>query len=96
MENVVKRDSRSAMTTKTPSRPTATLTHLHRADGSATYAHGGYKVIGAVSGPVEVSRREEIPEEASVEVNVRPASGVGSKLTTLPPSLSSQAPGLAA
>lgn len=60
--------------------PQATLTHLHRADGSATYAHAGYKAIGAVSGPVEVSRREEIPEEASVEVNIRPAIGVGSKL----------------
>ncbi|KAF2646186.1 hypothetical protein P280DRAFT_464426 [Massarina eburnea CBS 473.64] len=58
--------------------PEATLSHLHRADGSATYSHNGYCIIGAVNGPVEVMRRDELPEEATIEVNVRPAAGVGS------------------
>lgn len=58
--------------------PTVTLTHLNRADGSATYTHQGYSIIGAVNGPIEVQRRDELPEEAAIEVNVRPAMGVGS------------------
>ena len=58
--------------------PTVTLTHLNRADGSATYTHNGYSIIGAVNGPIEVQRRDELPEEAAIEVNVRPAMGVGS------------------
>lgn len=65
--------------------PEVTLTHLNRADGSATYTHNGYSIIGAVNGPVEVQRRDEQPEEATIEVNVRPAFGVGSMY---PPSLS--------
>lgn len=56
------------------------LSHLNRADGSATYSHGGYTVVGAVNGPVEVQRRDELPEEATIEVTVRPAVGVGGKL----------------
>jgi hypothetical protein len=59
--------------------PDALLSHLHRADGSATYSHNGYSLIGAVNGPIEVQRRDEMPEEATIEVNVRPAVGVGSK-----------------
>ncbi|GAB7350418.1 hypothetical protein MBLNU459_g1031t1 [Dothideomycetes sp. NU459] len=58
--------------------PSAHLSHLHRADGSATYELGGYSVIGAVNGPIEVQRRDELPDEAAIEVNVRPAVGVGS------------------
>ncbi|USP81983.1 Exosome complex component RRP46 [Curvularia clavata] len=58
--------------------PTVILTHLNRADGSATYTHLGYSIIGAVNGPIEVQRRDELPEEAAIEVNVRPATGVGS------------------
>ncbi|KAH7377803.1 hypothetical protein BKA66DRAFT_467254 [Pyrenochaeta sp. MPI-SDFR-AT-0127] len=58
--------------------PEVTLTHLNRADGSATYTHNGYSIIGAVNGPIEVQRRDEQPEEATIEVNVRPAFGVGS------------------
>jgi hypothetical protein len=64
--------------------PTVTLTHLNRADGSATYTHNGYSIIGAVNGPIEVQRRDELPEEAAIEVNVRPAMGVGSMLLSLP------------
>ncbi|KAF2153919.1 hypothetical protein K461DRAFT_320122 [Myriangium duriaei CBS 260.36] len=54
-----------------------TFAPLHRADGSATYSQGGYTVISAVNGPIEVQRRDEIPDEAAIEVNVRPAVGVG-------------------
>lgn len=57
--------------------PTAILSHLHRADGSATFSQNGYTVIGSVNGPIEVQRRDELPEEAVVDVIVRPASGVG-------------------
>jgi exosome complex component RRP46 len=65
--------------------PEVTLTHLNRADGSATYTHHGYSIIGAVNGPIEVLRRDEMPEEATIEVNVRPAVGLGS--TFLPTQL---------
>jgi exosome complex component RRP46 len=67
--------TRTNMTASTD--PAATLSHLHRADGSATYSQNGYTVIGAVNGPIEVQRRDELPEEAAVDVIVRPAAGVG-------------------
>ncbi|CAD6574195.1 MAG: exosome non-catalytic core subunit rrp46 [Alectoria sarmentosa] len=54
-----------------------TLSPLHRADGSATYSKNGYSVVAAVNGPIEVQRRDELPEEAAVDVVVRPAAGVG-------------------
>ncbi|KAF2627269.1 hypothetical protein BU25DRAFT_368115 [Macroventuria anomochaeta] len=57
--------------------PEVTLTQLNRADGSAAYTHNGYSIIGAVNGPIEVQRRDEQPEEATLEVNVRPSAGVG-------------------
>lgn len=57
--------------------PTAILSHLHRTDGSATFSQNGYTVIGAVNGPIEVQRRDELPEEAAIDVLVRPAAGVG-------------------
>lgn len=57
------------------SEPIALLSHLHRADGSATFSQNGYTVIGAVNGPLEAGRREELPEEAVVDVIVRPAAG---------------------
>jgi exosome complex component RRP46 len=60
--------------------PTASLSQVNSADGSATYACGGYAVIGSVNGPIEVQRRDEIPDEAAIEVNVRPAAGVGSRI----------------
>ena len=61
----------------TSAQPTAILSHLHRADGSATFSQNGYTVIGSVNGPLEVQRRDEHPEEAAVDVIVRPAAGVG-------------------
>jgi exosome complex component RRP46 len=57
--------------------PTAILSHLHRADGSATFSQNGYTVIASVNGPLEVGRRDELAEEAAVDVVIRPARGVG-------------------
>jgi exosome complex component RRP46 len=50
---------------------------LRRADGSAVFTDGLYTVIAGVNGPVEVQRRDEIPDEAAIELNLRPAAGVG-------------------
>ncbi|CAK4032067.1 Hypothetical predicted protein [Lecanosticta acicola] len=50
---------------------------LSRADGSTAVSSGLYTVIAGVNGPVEVQRRDELPEEAAVEVNIRPSSGIG-------------------
>lgn len=50
---------------------------LARADGSVAFSSGLYTVIAGVNGPVEVQRRDELPEEAAIEVNLRPASGIG-------------------
>ena len=58
--------------------PVALLSHLHKTDGSATFSQNGYTIIGAVNGPIEVQRRDELPEEAAIDVIVRPAAGVGS------------------
>lgn len=57
--------------------PSAALSNLERADGSASYSWNGYSVIGAVNGPIEVQRRDELPEEAAIDVVIRPAAGVG-------------------
>lgn len=57
--------------------PAAELSHLAKADGSATFSYGGYAVIAAVNGPVEAQRRDEHAFEALVDVIVRPAAGVG-------------------
>jgi exosome complex component RRP46 len=57
--------------------PTVLLSHLHRTDGSATFSQNGYTITGAVNGPIEVQRRDELSEEAAVDVIVRPAAGVG-------------------
>ena len=60
-----------------PKAPSAALLNLQRADGSASYSWNGYSVIGAVNGPIEVQRRDELPEEAAIDVVVRPAAGAG-------------------
>jgi exosome complex component RRP46 len=62
-------------------QPTVLLSHLYRSDGSATFSQNGYTVIGSVNGPIEVQRRDELSEEATVDVTVRPAAGVGGKLS---------------
>ncbi|CAO1597730.1 exosome non-catalytic core subunit rrp46 [Xanthoria calcicola] len=53
------------------------LSPLAQADGSASYTSNGYSVIAAVNGPVEVQRRDEIPEASAIDVVLRPAVGVG-------------------
>lgn len=60
----------------------AELALLSRADGSATHTSNGYTIIAAVNGPVEVQRKDEIPEEAAIDVVIRPAAGVGSNFQT--------------
>jgi len=60
--------------------PIASLSHLHHTDGSATFSQNGYTIIGAVNGPIEVQRRDALPEEAAVDVIVRPAAGVGGEI----------------
>ena len=59
---------------------TGVLSPLRRADGSVSYQCDGYSVIAAVNGPVEVQRRDELPEEAAIEVALRPATGIGGSL----------------
>ncbi|PNY23712.1 Exosome complex component rrp46 [Tolypocladium capitatum] len=58
-------------------QPTAELSHLPKADGSATYSYCGFTVTAAVNGPVEAPRRDENAFEALVDVIVRPAAGPG-------------------
>ena len=60
-----------------PKPPTITLSPLDRTDGSASYSNNGYTILAGVNGPVEVQRRDELPEEATIDVNIRPAAGVG-------------------
>lgn len=64
--------------------PQARLATLPRADGSATYAYGGYTVTASVNGPLEAQRRDEDPDEANVDVIVRPAAGVGGQHVSAP------------
>ena len=59
--------------------PSAELAPLKGADGSASFSNNGISVLASVNGPLEVQRREEIPDEAALEVVVRPAAGVGGK-----------------
>lgn len=55
-----------------------TLSTLHNADGSSTVSTHNYTVTASVNGPIEVQRRDELPEEAALEINIRPSSGVHS------------------
>lgn len=59
------------------SYPEVTFGALPHADGSVSYAWHGFQILGTVNGPIEPQRRDEIPEEAFIELNVRPASGAG-------------------
>ncbi|GKZ93135.1 hypothetical protein AnigIFM59636_006200 [Aspergillus niger] len=66
--------------------PTATLTPLARADGSASYLcpSTGSNILGSVNAPVELPGRRDAlkPEEATVEVFVKPGTapaGVGER-----------------
>ena len=55
----------------------AILSPLGRADGSASYSSNGFSVTCAVNGPLEVQRRDELPEEAALDVVIKPLAGVG-------------------
>ncbi|KDQ14621.1 hypothetical protein BOTBODRAFT_32377 [Botryobasidium botryosum FD-172 SS1] len=49
---------------------------ISRADGSARFAFGTTQAIASVSGPIEVRQMVELPSRATLEVLVRPLSGV--------------------
>jgi exosome complex component RRP46 len=57
--------------------PQLELNTLSHSDGSATYTAYGCTVVASVNGPVEVTRRDELPEAATIDVAVRPAAGIG-------------------
>lgn len=59
------------------SEATVSFLPLHSADGSAIFEQDGFSIIGSVNGPIEIMKRDEHPEEAVVDVVVRPAVGVG-------------------
>ena len=60
--------------------PEVDILPLHNADGSASYSCNGYSVLAAINGPIEVQRKDELPEEAAIDVIIRPTSGVGGNL----------------
>ncbi|KAL6452271.1 RRP46 Exosome complex component RRP46 [Candida maltosa Xu316] len=49
---------------------------LENADGSAELTIGGTKVITSISGPIEPKARQELPNQSSLEIIVRPATGL--------------------
>ncbi|KAK9457410.1 ribosomal protein S5 domain 2-type protein [Dipodascopsis uninucleata] len=55
-----------------------TQSFLYRADGSASWTIGNASFIASVSGPMEVQKRDEIPDIAYIEMIVRPDVGVTS------------------
>ncbi|KAJ5132399.1 hypothetical protein N7448_006557 [Penicillium atrosanguineum] len=66
--------------------PTASLSTLNRADGSASYKcpATGYDVLGSVNAPIELPARRDAlkPEDATIEVFVKPGNttaGVGER-----------------
>jgi exosome complex component RRP46 len=62
-----------------------TISPLSSPDGSSLLTLYGFTILSSVSGPIEVSRRDELPSESYLEVNIRPAVGTG--CTHSPPSL---------
>lgn len=58
--------------------PSILLHPLPAADGSTAFSTAsGYTVLASVNGPLEVSRRDERPAAATLEVHLRPAAGPG-------------------
>lgn len=53
------------------------ISPLSSTDSSAQITLNGYTILAAVNGPLEVQRRDELPEEALLEVSIRPANGSG-------------------
>ena len=64
----------------TASRPSIIHNPLTSTDSSAQLSQEGYSVLAAVNGPLEVQRRDELPEEALIEVNISSVNGNGGKL----------------
>lgn len=60
--------------------PLVEISCLDNADGSVTYSHSGYLILASVNGPLEVQRRDEMSDEATVEINIRPAAGTAGKI----------------
>ncbi|KAF8457436.1 ribosomal protein S5 domain 2-type protein [Terfezia claveryi] len=56
--------------------PTATLSCLHRADGSASFTHNSTQILASVNGPMEIRARDEHYSKAVLEIIVRPSIGV--------------------
>lgn len=56
---------------------------LANVDGSAQWAQGATKVICSVSGPLEVKYKDELPNDATLELVVRPITGVSTTRETL-------------
>ena len=49
---------------------------LPDADGSCRFSMGAISVLASINGPLEVQRRDELPEEATIDVAVRPSAGL--------------------
>lgn len=73
-------------------RTTPELGFLPFADGSASFTQATTTVFASVNGPMEVKPRDELPQEAFIEVIVRPAIGVAGIHTLLSLSLSLSIP----
>lgn len=49
---------------------------LSQVDGSAQLSLGPIKVLASITGPIEAKARQELPTLASLEIIIRPATGV--------------------
>ena len=67
----------------TASRPVVVHNPLTSTDSSAQINQDGYSVLAAVNGPLEVQRRDELPEEALIEVNISSVNGNGGELEVI-------------
>ncbi|KAF8429218.1 ribosomal protein S5 domain 2-type protein [Tirmania nivea] len=56
--------------------PTATLSCLHRPDGSASFTYNSTQILASVNGPMEIRARDEHYSKAVLEIIVRPSIGV--------------------
>ena len=72
-------ESRTALILSVMAGVAAQLNPLRGTDGSASFATGGISILASVNGPLEVQRRDELPDEAAIEVILRPAAGVGGR-----------------
>lgn len=60
---------------------------LDQVDGSSSWSHKNVKVVASATGPIEPRQRDEVPTEATLDLIVRPATGV---ITTREQRLESQ------